>query len=102
MKTTTENGKLIFHLTGRIDATNSGEVQTEIMDMIAKHPGDKLILDADGLNYISSSGLRVLLDAQKQFGDQKLTVKNVSNEVYEIFDVTGVNELMNVEKNCAK
>ncbi len=33
MKATTENGILTLHLTGRIDATNSGEIQTEIMDM---------------------------------------------------------------------
>ena len=53
-------------------------------------------LDASQLEYISSAGLRVLLKLTKAVGD--VTVNNVSSEVYEIFDVTGFTEILNVKK----
>ncbi len=51
------------------------------------------------LVYVSSAGLRVLLKAQKTMNKQgTMTVKNVSSEIKEIFEVTGFDELLNIEK----
>ena len=59
--------------------------------------GPQLKIAAAGLEYISSSGLRVLLRRQQQ-SDEKITILNASPEVYEIFSVTGFTKIMNVEK----
>ncbi|MBO7675466.1 MAG: phosphotransferase [Atopobiaceae bacterium] len=48
------------------------------------------------MKYISSAGLRVLLKLHKRLGG--LTVVETSPEVYDIFDVTGFSQLMDVRK----
>ena len=88
---------LTLSLTGRIDANNAPKVEAEIADALAKNPGAVPVFDASGLEYISSAGLRVLLKFRKQFG-KSLDVIDVSNDVYDIFSVTGFTELLNVRK----
>ncbi len=97
MKITEVNGKLTFCLEGQISAANAEAFEKELTQAVASHPGLEPLLDAGGLEYISSAGLRVLLRLQKQSED-KLTVCNVSPEVYDIFSVTGFTKMMNVEK----
>jgi uncharacterized protein (TIGR02172 family) len=53
--------------------------------------------DASELEYISSAGLRMLLSVRKKAG-VSLTVKNVTPEVYEIFEMTGFNSILNVKR----
>ena len=50
---------------GRIDTTNFSEFEKPIMTLI-EGGCSKIILDCSGLNYISSSGLRVFLIIQKK------------------------------------
>lgn len=88
---------LTLSLTGRIDANNAPKVEAEIADALAKNPGAVPVFDASGLEYISSAGLRVLLKFRKKFG-KNLDVIDVSNDVYDIFSVTGFSELLNVRK----
>ena len=80
----------MYQIKGKIDSTNAAEFEKEIM---AAQPKE---IDASQLKYISSAGLRVLLKPAKTVGD--VTVNNVSSEVYEIFDVTGFTEILNVRK----
>ena len=97
MKTVEDNGRLYIYPEGKISALNSPAFEQELTEAVSAHPGLKPILDAGGLEYISSSGLRVLLRVQKQ-SDDKLTICNVSPDVYDIFSVTGFTKMMNVEK----
>ena len=55
-----------------------------------------MVLDAQHLRYISSSGLRILLRLMKS--GKTLKMVNVSPEVYDILEVTGFSEMMTVEK----
>ena len=96
MKTSFENGILTVFLEGHIDSTNALSIEKEINDAIAQHSPASLVLDAERLEYISSAGLRVALKLRKRYAD--LSVINVSTSVYEILDMTGFTELMNVEK----
>lgn len=89
---------LVIRLQGRIDSNNSGEHEAEILKHIEAIPeGTAVIVDASELEYISSAGLRVLMKVRKQCG-KELPVRNVSSEVYEIFETTGFTELLNVTK----
>ena len=59
-----------------------------------KYFNDKI----EKLQYISSAGLRVLLSAQKIMNKQgSMVVKNSSEEVREIFDVTGFSDILTIE-----
>ena len=87
----------IIKLSGRIDSNNAGIVESEISSQLAENPAETPAFDAENLTYISSAGLRVLLKAGKKLG-AKLDVLNVSDEVYNIFHVTGFTELFRVIK----
>ena len=96
MKYQNENGTLTLHLEGRIDSVNSPLIEKEI-DAIRKETSPKsIIVDCEALSYISSAGLRVLLRLKKACPD--LSLVNVSPEVYEIFEMTGFTEMMDVRK----
>ena len=97
MKTNYDNNTLTLYLTGRIDANNCSSIEAEISNELAKFPGSVPAFDASELEYISSAGLRVLLKFRKTAG-KNLDILNVSNNVYEIFEVTGFTELLNVRK----
>ena len=98
MKTDFQNDTLTIFLEGRIDSNNANEIETQIMEALSKNPADAEIqIDAEKLDYISSAGLRVLMKLRKKI-KSPLPVLNVSNDVYEIFSVTGFTELLDVHK----
>ena len=88
-----------INLTGRIDTTNSNKIEKEIMDEIKGFDGD-LILDASNLEYISSAGLRVILKIKKS--NDNLKIINCNSEIYEIFDMTGFVDIVNISKKYKK
>ena len=91
-----EAKSLKITLEGRFDTGTAPQleevVRTELADV------ETLIFDFAKLEYISSAGLRVLLAAQKIMNKQgRMVVKNVSDEVKEIFEVTGFSDILNIE-----
>lgn len=90
------NNDLIVYLSGQIDTTNAEEVGKEIFDARELHKEGALILDAEALKYISSAGLRQILKLRKQNAEFKII--NVTNDIYDIFDMTGFTEMMDIFK----
>lgn len=80
----------MFALKGRIDSSNAPALEESLL---REKP---TTLDASGLEYISSAGLRVLLRLSKEV--ENLEVVNVSSEVYEIFNVTGFTQIFPVSR----
>ncbi len=60
----------------------------------------ELVLDFDGLTYVSSAGLRILLSAQKKMSDcgGRLRIRNVCRDIVDIFETTGFDRLLAFEK----
>ena len=96
MNTALDNGILTISLSGRIDSSNASDVEEQIAAAREANAHDELVLDLEGLEYISSAGLRVVLRLLKQEPQMKLV--NACSEVYEIFDMTGFTEMTTVEK----
>ena len=91
-----EAKSLKITLEGKFDTGTAPQleeiVRTELADV------ETLIFDFAKLEYISSAGLRVLLAAQKIMNKQgRMVVKNVSDEVKEIFEVTGFTDILTLE-----
>ena len=91
-----EQDILYIELNGRIDVNNASSVEAEIQAVRRENQGTSTVLDADGLSYISSAGLRIILRLRKE--DADLTIINVSPEVYGILEMTGFTEMMTVKK----
>ena len=87
----------MIHLSGRIDSENASMIEEEIVRALEEQEGDKIIFDASELDYISSAGLRILMRISKQTG-KPIQVTGVSLEIYDIFEMTGFTEIMEVKK----
>ena len=75
-------------LEGRLDTLTAPELEAEISAILPSV--QTLILDMEKLDYISSAGLRVILKTQKALEKKAgLKLTHVSNEVKEVFDITG-------------
>ncbi len=79
----------IYKLGEELDSFNYQEVQDGILAILEK--GCSAVLDMTACNYVSSTGLRVLLYAKKMAASKglKLYLVGVSAEVKDIMDVTG-------------
>ena len=95
-----ENDVLTIYLEGSIDSNNAEQVGNEIDAVRNENPNGGFVLDLENLRYISSAGLRQILRLKKKERDIKLV--NVSSDVYEIFDMTGFTEMMDIEKGFRK
>ena len=93
MITKTEN---TIKINGKIDSNNAAEFEKSLLSAAGENYGD-ITLDASELEYISSAGLRVLLKLKKGTKG-KVSVINVSPDVYDIFNVTGFDNILDVKK----
>ena len=93
---TDRNGeKLGLTLEGRLDTTTAPELDEAIKSALDSITD--LTLDLEKLEYLSSAGLRVLLAAQKAMNKQgTMTVKNVGENIMEIFEITGFSEILTI------
>ena len=93
---TSTGSQLTISLEGRLDTITAPQLDGEIKNNIENVT--ELVIDIAKLEYISSAGLRVLLSAQKVMNKQgSMVVKNVSEEVNEIFEVTGFSDILTIE-----
>ncbi len=87
-------GKTVIELVGYLDTLNAEGFQKTVDEMAAEDTAH-VVVDCAGLEYISSSGLRVFITllkkAQKNGG--KVEVKNLNSTVREIFDMTDFSSL---------
>ena len=97
IKKQVEGTNLTVALSGRLDTTTAPELEKELKSSLTGVTD--LTLDFEGLEYISSAGLRVLLSAQKAMNASKGKMKIVgANEIVkEIFDVTGFSDILTIE-----
>ena len=87
-----------YQLPSSLSFDNFAEVEADILKQIEGHNYDEIVLDAQGMKYISSAGLRVLLVAQRIMGKKgHMTVRNVNESVMEILTITGFNNVLDIE-----
>lgn len=81
---------------GSIDTVTAPKLE-EALD--SRYDGvAELILDFASVDYVSSAGLRVLMGADQKMSESgKLILKNVNEDVREVFEMTGFDELLNIE-----
>ncbi|PKL85475.1 MAG: anti-anti-sigma factor [Ignavibacteriae bacterium HGW-Ignavibacteriae-1] len=92
-----ENEIEVAKLSGRIDTTNSDEVQTELLGKIASG-AKKLAIDFSEVTYISSAGLRAILSSVKEITKKegKLAIFAMQDNIKDVFDMSGFSAIMNI------
>lgn len=90
-------GRVIVSLIGRLDTITVSDLESQVVPLLKD--GTDMLLDCNGLEYISSSGLRIILLIHKKLTALKgrLTLTNVAPSIKSIFDMTGFTSLLNFE-----
>lgn len=87
---------LTLTLDKKLSAVTAEQLEKELSHELS---GVKdFVVDMARLEYVSSAGLRVLLKAQEAMNLQgKMTVMNANQQVMNIFETTGFNEILRIE-----
>ena len=104
----TRNGdEVIISFAGRLDTGTSAEVGAEINNALnrlteatGETPFTQVTMDASQMEYISSSGLRILLSLSKRY--KGFRVKDVQPQVYDVLDTTGFTKILTVERSMRR
>ena len=92
-----QDSTLTVVISGNIDTVTAPELDSQLQENLS---GIKdLVLDFAAVDYISSAGLRVILMANQQMEDVdgNMSVKNVNEDVRDVFEMTGFDSLLNLE-----
>lgn len=100
MKTSIQEleGKLIASLDGELDTAAATEVEQALQPLFNSQ-GRDIVIDCIRLQYIASSGLRILLSILKsaKAGGSRVVLKGVNDDIQNVFRLTGFNALFEFE-----
>ena len=84
------DGVIILGIGGKINTEASEDLLQRITDLI-EHGTRHMVLDLSGVDYINSSGLRVLLTTAKRMTDLsgKIILADVTELIYQVLQVSG-------------
>lgn len=93
------NQNVIITLKGRLDTMTSPQLDDEAKS-IDFDEVETVTLNLKDLEYISSSGLRVILALYKSLKSKggNLKIVNVSNTIMELFSMTGMADYLDIEQ----
>ena len=90
---------LVLGPEGKLDGGNSREFEV-IINSVINEGSNMLLLDFSALDYISSSGLRVILATAKKLRkiDGGIALCHLNESIFEVFRISGFNSLLNIEE----
>jgi anti-anti-sigma factor len=92
------DGKLIATLEGEMDTAAAVEAE-EVLKPLYNCNGKDVVIECSGLEYIASSGLRILISILKgaKACGSKVTLKNVNEDIMNVLKLTGFVSLFDFE-----
>ena len=83
-------GKYLATLVGEMDTAAATEAE-EVLKPLYQSDGKDVIIDCKGLEYIASSGLRILLSILKgaKATGSRVVLRDVSDDIKNVFKLTG-------------
>lgn len=99
MKIIIESGaETVIILSGQLDTLTAVDFEKEIQKVLSSD-ANHVVLNGAELTYVSSAGLRLLLTLQKGMSAKKgtLRLRNISDNIMEIFNITGFSSILTIE-----
>ena len=100
MKTSIQEieNQILVTLEGELDTAAAAEVEKELQPLF-NSDGRDIFIDCTGLEYIASSGLRILLSILKgaRAAGSRVVLRNVNDDIQNVFRLTGFNTLFEFE-----
>ncbi|OAS20675.1 STAS domain-containing protein [Paenibacillus oryzisoli] len=85
---------VIVSLQGRLDGSTSASLESAFAKLVEQGNG-KFVFNLQGLDYVSSAGLRSLLSAAKMVKviQGRLALAHMNEQVKEVFDMSGFSSI---------
>ena len=100
MKTNIEQleDKYLVTLEGELDTAAAADVEKTLQPLYSTS-GKDVIIDCEGLEYIASSGLRILISILKgaKASGSKVIMRNLNDDIKNVFKLTGFINLFEFE-----
>ncbi len=92
-----QNDGMTAKIIGRLDTPAALKAQQDMAPLM-ENAGKEIILDCKGLEYISSSGLRLFLALRKEASVKggKVIIENINDEIKKVFMMTGFFNLFEI------
>ncbi len=89
---------LVVYLEGRLDVSVANEVEETLAELIDKDDHKKVVLNMDGIEYMSSSGFRACISTLRKLNAKEGSLKmcNIKPAVKRIFDVIELTSLFDI------
>jgi len=101
MKTTIQEleEKIIITMIGSLDTAAAIEIDQTLKPITEGEQAKDIVVECQDLEYIASSGLRILLDVLKKTKakGKKVTLRNVNDDIKNVFKITGFINLFEFE-----
>ncbi len=92
---------MTIELKGHLDTSRVYSIKEEIDNKLSRvNANEHVVVDCSELEYISSSGLRIVIGIKKSHPNME--VINVNTEVYSVFEMTGFTRILNIKKALRK
>lgn len=92
-----EGTKMTMEISGWLDTQTAPQLEEALSAL--DDSVTSLAFDFAKLEYISSAGLRQVIAAYKKMADKDgFKIINISDEVYDVFKLTGFDQKINIEK----
>lgn len=95
-----KNGATIFTLAGRLDSNSAPQFEKQIQDFLLS-PASHLVFDFYDLDYISSAGLRLILNTAKAYrtGPYQFITCSMQDHVFEVFEIAGFDTFITISES---
>lgn len=101
MKTIIEelDEKILVTMNGSLDTAAAIETEQTMKPITAEEVDKDIVIECKELEYIASSGLRILLDVLKKTKAKghKVILRNVNDDIKNVFKITGFINLFDFE-----
>lgn len=97
------NDIAVFSLKGRLDGNTAGEFEQTVLTSL-ENGTTKFVFDCNGLDYINSTGLRVMVMAYQRLHDRdgRIAVCSLKDYIREIFDISGYDQIFAMHADCSE
>ena len=95
LRTEEKNGKLVLYLKGRLDVQSSSKLEEELDALLKEHSNKDFVVDMEGVEYLSSTGLRILITLMRNLKDKgrELRLSSLKEPVKKVFDIVQLDEM---------
>ena len=93
------DGKVVATLCGELDTAAAPAAEQALQPLLSSQ-GKDIIIDCTRLEYIASSGLRILISILKgaKAGGSKVIMRNMNEDIKTVFKLTGFINLFELEE----